>query len=87
MYFTSPVRQGRLHSAFLEKLQESETKNDVLPYAVPEYTLYEAALLGGSDLAKLKKHSSNGILFGGIYISIFYDIMIFIYDDRNIKHL
>lgn len=55
MYFTSPVRQGRLHSAFLEKLQESETKNDVLPYAVPEYTLYEAALLGGSDLEKLKK--------------------------------
>eukprot|EP00435_Cladocopium_sp_Y103_P074394 s24_g48.t1 len=43
------ILSGRLHSAFLEKLHESETKH-VLPYAVPEYTLYEAALLGGSDV-------------------------------------
>ena len=45
---------GRLHSAFLEKLHESETKH-VLPYAVPEYTLYEAALLGGSHLVELER--------------------------------
>lgn len=44
------ILSGRLHSAFLEKLHESDSKH-VLPSTVPEYTLYEAALLGGSDVS------------------------------------
>ena len=44
------ILSGRLHSAFLEKLHESDSKH-VLPSTVPEYTLFEAALLGGADVA------------------------------------
>lgn len=42
------ILAGRLHSAYLEKLYEADSSK-VLPRALPEYTLYEAALLGGSD--------------------------------------
>ncbi|CAJ1402624.1 unnamed protein product [Effrenium voratum] len=42
------ILAGKLHSAYLEKLHESDAQ--VLPHAVPEYTLYEAALLGGSEV-------------------------------------
>ena len=46
---------------------------------MPEYTLYEAALLGGSDLERLKKNSINismaSFLEDFIYLYI-YDIMI-----------
>ena len=48
---------------------------------MPEYTLYEAALLGGSDLERLKKNSMNismaSFLEDFIYLYIYvYDIMI-----------
>ncbi|CAJ1339354.1 unnamed protein product [Effrenium voratum] len=46
------ILAGKLHSAYLEKLHESDAQVwiAVLPHAVPEYTLYEAALLGGSEV-------------------------------------
>ena len=46
------VLSGRLHAAFLEKLHSftHESDSSVLPQAVPEYTLYEAALLGGGEV-------------------------------------
>ncbi|OLQ11172.1 hypothetical protein AK812_SmicGene5021 [Symbiodinium microadriaticum] len=46
------ILSGRLHAAFLEKLHSftHESDSSVLPQAVPEYTLYEAALLGGGEV-------------------------------------
>eukprot|EP00930_Biecheleria_cincta_P002849 TRINITY_DN10382_c0_g1_i1.p1 TRINITY_DN10382_c0_g1~~TRINITY_DN10382_c0_g1_i1.p1 ORF type:complete len:1759 (-),score=371.24 TRINITY_DN10382_c0_g1_i1:14-5290(-) len=45
------ILSGRLHSAFLEKFRQDfvEPTAAVLPSTVPEYTLYEASLLGGGD--------------------------------------
>eukprot|EP00931_Biecheleriopsis_adriatica_P048244 TRINITY_DN27879_c0_g1_i1.p1 TRINITY_DN27879_c0_g1~~TRINITY_DN27879_c0_g1_i1.p1 ORF type:complete len:1796 (-),score=448.97 TRINITY_DN27879_c0_g1_i1:65-5374(-) len=44
------ILAGRLHSAFLEKLHQADSPSVVLPSSVPDYTLYEAALLGGGEV-------------------------------------
>eukprot|EP00443_Scrippsiella_acuminata_P089336 CAMPEP_0115429882 /NCGR_PEP_ID=MMETSP0271-20121206/30752_1 /TAXON_ID=71861 /ORGANISM="Scrippsiella trochoidea, Strain CCMP3099" /LENGTH=1216 /DNA_ID=CAMNT_0002855081 /DNA_START=83 /DNA_END=3729 /DNA_ORIENTATION=+ len=44
------ILSGRLHQSFMETLHQApETAAQVLPSAVAEYTLYEAALLGAGD--------------------------------------
>ncbi|CAE8593763.1 unnamed protein product, partial [Polarella glacialis] len=42
------ILSGRLHASFLEKLHQTGAPG-VLPSALPEYTFYEASLLGSGD--------------------------------------
>lgn len=46
------ILSGRLHQSFMEVIREApEGGPRLLPSAVAEYTLFEAALLGGSDMS------------------------------------